>query len=119
MHDFTKLEVYHDSVRWAASVRALCRKLPPSEEYGLSSQLRRCASSVPANIAEGAGRGGDKEFSRFLHIAIGSLCEFEAHVDVSIASDLLTDDDVESLRESARTLRKRIAVLERTVANRR
>jgi four helix bundle protein len=52
---------------------------PKQEMYGMSSQIRRCAASIPANIAEGCGKRGNGEFQRFLNIAIGSASELEYH----------------------------------------
>lgn len=59
---------------------------PRDELYGLTSQIRRSCVSIPANIAEGCGRGGDGEFARFLQIAMGSASEIEYHL--LLASDL-------------------------------
>ena len=61
-------------------------KFPQKELYGLSSQLRRCAVSVPSNVAEGFRRNHSKEFQQFLHIALGSLAE--AETQILIAGDL-------------------------------
>jgi len=58
----------------------LTQRLPPNEQYGLASQIRRSAVSVPANIAEGFGRWHSKEFVRFLLMANGSLKELETHI---------------------------------------
>ncbi len=59
------------------------RRFPNEERYNLTSQMRRAAVSVPANIAEGCGKGTDKDFSRFLQIAMGSACELEYHLLLS------------------------------------
>ena len=58
-------------------------KFPGSESYGLTSQIRRCAVSVPSNIAEGAARQTKKELINFLHIAQGSLSELDTQLDIS------------------------------------
>ena len=60
---------------------------PREERYGLTSQLRRCSSSIPANLAEGCGRNGDAEFARFCSIAMGSASELECHL--LLAKDLM------------------------------
>jgi len=62
------------------SIYRMSRQFPSEELYGLTSQLRRAAVSIPSNIAEGQGRGSDKEFVRFLSIAYGSLQETETQV---------------------------------------
>ena len=68
-------------------------KFPRDEQYGLTSQIRRAASSIPANIAEGCGRASDAEFARFLQIAMGSASELEYHL--LLARDLELIDEVE------------------------
>jgi four helix bundle protein len=64
-------------------VYTLTAKFPQNEQYGLVSQLRRAAVSVPANVAEGAARNGSKEFLHFLGIASGSLSELDTLIDLA------------------------------------
>jgi len=80
---FKDLRVWQQGCNLAVSVYQLTASFPKEETYGLTSQMRRCAASVPANIAEGRARGGDTEFLRFLHIAAGSLAELETFVELS------------------------------------
>lgn len=80
MADFKKLRVWQASHRLSVLVHGLARTLPREELYGLHSQMTRAAGSIPANIAEGVGRGGDREVARFLDMALGSAMELECHV---------------------------------------
>jgi four helix bundle protein len=82
MHDHRRLEVYHQALDLAEAAYGVARSLPDIERFELSSQIRRASTSIAANIAEGAGRDGPKEFARFLRIAIGSACEVEALMDL-------------------------------------
>ena len=67
----------------AEDVYALTKEFPSEERFGLSSQIKRAVVSIPNNIAEGAGRKGDKEFIQFLYIAMGSLSELETQLILS------------------------------------
>ena len=81
-----KIESFQDLVVWQKSMNLvtecyrLVHRLPQNEQYGLASQMRRAAVSIPANIAEGFGRWHSKEFVHFLMVANGSLKELETHL---------------------------------------
>ncbi|MCL5291334.1 MAG: four helix bundle protein [Actinobacteria bacterium] len=77
MNDFKNLKVWERAHKLALSVHKETAQFPKEEQFGLTSQMRRAAYSIPTNIAEGCGRGGDNEFSRFLRIARGSAKELE------------------------------------------
>jgi four helix bundle protein len=81
--DFKKLEVWQVAHKIACEVYKETAIFPKTEAYGLTAQLRRSAASVPANIAEGCGRRGDVEFSRFVRISLGSATELEYHLLLS------------------------------------
>lgn len=80
MRNFKELNVWKKSHQLTMEVYRITRVFPSDERYGLVTQLRRSAASVPANIAEGCGRNGDRDFSRFLSIAAGSASETEYHI---------------------------------------
>jgi len=80
MQDFRCLAVWHKAHALALAVYRETRSFPPTETYGLTSQLRRSAASIPANIAEGCGRGTDNDFRRFLQMAVGSASEVDYHL---------------------------------------
>jgi four helix bundle protein len=77
MQDFRKLKVWQKSHSLVLHVYAATANFPKTETFGITAQTRRAAVSIPANIAEGSARCGDKEFSRFLYIACGSASELE------------------------------------------
>jgi four helix bundle protein len=80
MKDFRELLVWRKSRGLVLSVYQESQSFPREEIYGLTSQLRRAAGSIPANIAEGCGRNGDAELARFMQIAAGSASEAEYHL---------------------------------------
>lgn len=79
-HSFKELTVWQRSFDLTKIVYQMTTKLPPSEQFGLVSQLRRAAVSIPSNIAEGKHRKTNKDFSQFLHIADGSCAELETQL---------------------------------------
>ena len=93
MRDFRKLDVWRKAHHFTLAVYSATRVFPKDELYGLTSQARRAAVSIPANIAEGCGRSSEREFARFLGIALGSASELQYHL--LLAHDLrLLDDHV-------------------------
>ncbi len=74
------LDVWNAAMELAGQIYAVTAKFPKEERYGLTSQARRCAVSIPSNIAEGAARNSRKEFIQFLHIALGSAAELETQL---------------------------------------
>jgi four helix bundle protein len=90
------LKVWQLGMDLAESVYAVTKSFPREEIYGLTSQLRRAASSIPANIAEGNGRDSTKEYLRHLSIAVGSLCEVETFLQLSMR---LNYGDAEHIRQ--------------------
>ena len=80
MQDFKKMAVWQKSHALTLALYQATISFPRDEMYGLTSQLRRAGSSIPANIAEGCGRNGNAELARFLYIAMGSASELEYHL---------------------------------------
>jgi four helix bundle protein len=77
MNDFRNLKAWQKAHRLALVTYEMTRSFPDHERYGLTSQMRRAATSVATNIAEGCGRGTDVDFARFLQMAVGSASELE------------------------------------------
>lgn len=80
MKDFKNLKVWRVSHELTIEIYRITKSFPRDEMFGITSQLRRAASSIPANIAEGSGRKSDRELVRFLQIARGSASELEYHL---------------------------------------
>jgi four helix bundle protein len=86
MHRYKELNVWKRSREFCSSIYSITTTFPQDEKFGLTSQLRRAAISIPSNIAEGASRSSKKDFARFLEISIGSSYEIETQL--LIATDL-------------------------------
>lgn len=86
MKDFRNLMVWEKSHQLTLAVYKCLVSFPKEERYALADQIRRAAVSIPANIAEGCGRGSDADFARFLQIAMGSASELE--YEILLAKDL-------------------------------
>lgn len=83
MRDFRQLKVWEKAHSLSLAIYKATATFPQQELFGLTSQLRRAAVSIPANIAEGCGRSGEPELARFLRIALGSASELEYHILLS------------------------------------
>ena len=83
MENYKELKVWQKSVSFCIELYGVVKKFSENERYGLITQIQRASTSVPANIAEGWGRGSTKEYIQFLHIARGSLMELETHLIIA------------------------------------
>ncbi|QXP80038.1 MULTISPECIES: four helix bundle protein [Winogradskyella] len=98
------LEVYKLSLDLVEEIYSLTKDFPSSENYGLTSQLRRAAVSLPSNIAEGSSRGSTKDFIRFLNIASGSLSEVETQLIIAERIGYVTFPD--TLKNNINSIQK-------------
>jgi len=95
MGDFKKLRVWKEAREFAVLSNTAIKKLPSHERFHLADQWRRAAYSVPLNIAEGTGRKGPREFCRYLSIALGSLHELEAILELIESLEYIPDQIAE------------------------
>ena len=109
------LEVWKKSIDFVTAIYKVTESYPKTEQYGLISQIRRCAVSIPSNIAEGAGRTSTKEFAYFLSIALGSVSELETQLIVSNNLSFLENSNFEALIEQIITIRKMVIGLKRSI----
>lgn len=100
MQRFTDLKVWQQSHALTLEVYRFTKAFPSEEKYGLVSQLRRAASSVPTNIAEGSKRRGGQDYARFLNVAEGSLAETEYLLMLGRDLGYVRNDKVQNLLDS-------------------
>ena len=115
MKDFRDLIVWEKAHKLTLEIYRATKQFPNDEKYGLVSQLRRCTASIPANIAEGCGKRGHGEFSRFLQIAAGSTNEVDYHLLLSKDLGYLPNPEHERLHGDIVEIRKMLASLIRKV----
>ncbi len=104
MQRFTELKVWQQSHQLVLAVYRVSKGFPTEERFGLLSQLRRAALSVPTNIVEGSKRSGSKDYARFLNIAEGSLAETEYLMMVCRDLHYLKDEDASSILTEIRVI---------------
>lgn len=114
-HNFRKLEVYGDALELAKKLFEVTSSFPKSEKYGITSQLNRAAISVPSNIAEGSSRTSNKDFARFLEIAIGSLFEIETQVLLCQEFGLINEANKVEIIEIVIALQKRLTIFKQKI----
>ena len=108
MRDYRKLEIWQLGRRVAVNCYKSTAEFPKSEQFGLVSQIRRAAVSIPANIAEGAGRDSEAEMLRFVRVALGSLNEVETLLLIGSDLDFMNDSAFAQLEDQTRDLGVRI-----------
>ncbi len=99
MHKVEDLKIWQKSIELTKAVYLLVSDMPSNEKFGLTSQIKRSAISIPSNIAEGAGRNSQKEFKHFLSIANGSVCELQTQLLLIIELNLINKDKVQPIIE--------------------
>jgi four helix bundle protein len=115
VRDYRDLRVWMEAMDIAAKVYLLTKDFPREEMFGMSSQMRRSAASIPANIAEGFGRAQRKPFIQYLRIAQGSLKELETHAILSGRVGLLGSQPLEELLAHTELLGKRLVAFVRSL----
>jgi four helix bundle protein len=115
MSDFKKLHVWQKAHALALSVDRACKRIRASQYASLRNQLFRAATSIPANIAEGRRQASEKEFRRFLRIALNSTSELEYHVILARDTKVIPESECFSLLAQTITVRKMLYALIRRI----
>ncbi len=111
MHNYKELNVWKRSIQLTVEIYIITKSFAIDERFGLVSQMRKSAISVPSNIAEGAGRRSNKEFAHFLGIAHGSICELESQLYVSLNLEFITSIDFNRITEQLTEIQKMLYAL--------
>jgi four helix bundle protein len=119
MQDFKQLKVWQKSHTMVLRIYAATAVFPEHERFGITSQMRRAAASVPANIAEGCARAGRAEFCQFLHVSAGSASELEYFLLLARDLRLFTDKQHAALHASLLEIRRMLTGLIQQVDPRR
>lgn len=118
MSDFRKLLVWQKSMSLTTKIYTNTKQFPKEELFGLTSQIRRSAISIPSNIAEGLGRDSNNELIRFLNIAVGSLFELQTQLEIAKNITYLNEEEFNNLYEDSREVeRMLIAFLKKLKAS--
>ena len=110
-----KLDVWLKSIDLVQNIYEITKSFPKAEDYGLTSQIRRSAVSIPANIAEGAARQTKKEFIQFLHTAQGSLSELDTHMEIALKLGYVKESFVQEIAVSMNDIDKMITGLRKSL----
>lgn len=108
MHNFKELKIWQKSRTFVKDIYILTKQFPNDELFVTTSQMRRAALSIPSNIAEGAGRESDKDFSRFLDIANGSAFELESQIYIACDLEYYSEEKMDVYIEKIQELQKMI-----------
>ena len=110
MKDFRQLKVWDRAHQLTLAIYQVTATFPRNETYGLTSQMRRAASSIPSNIAEGCGREGDAELSRFCLMARGSASELEYQILLARDLNIIESRQHEQLTQQAVEIKRMLTV---------
>jgi len=111
MFRFEKLDVWHKAIEFADLVYSLTNKFPSEERFGLTTQMRRAAVSVPSNIAEGSSRIFDRDFAHFIEIGYGSVMEVVSQAFISRRQGFLSQESFQQLYAAAEEIARMMSGL--------
>ena len=118
MSTFKDLLIWQKSMILVTEIYQLTNLFPKEEIYGLTSQIRRCSVSVPSNIAEGYGRNGNKDYLKFLNIAISSLFEMQTQLEISFNLKYINENQFNKTHEESREIERMISSFIRKIKER-
>lgn len=112
------LIVWQNSIAMVTDIYKITGSFPKEEVYGLVNQMRRCAVSIPSNIAEGGARNSDKEFIQYLYISLGSCMELDTQLRIARNLHFLSEDIFHDIMEQNSSVGKMLHGLINSIKNR-
>ena len=119
LKNYRDLKVWQKSYRLCLDLYRITKKFPKEEIYGLTSQIRRAAVSIPSNIAEGYGRKTTADYLRFLYIAYGSICELETQLLLSGDLNYVNKENLKALKDDTEEVERMLKALIKSLENKR
>jgi len=119
LKNYRELKVWQKSYRLCLDLYRITKKFPKEEIYGLTSQIRRAAVSIPSNIAEGYGRKTTADYLRFLYIAYGSICELESQLLLSGDLNYENQKNLKALKDGTEEVERMLKALIKSLENKR
>ena len=117
LKNYKELKVWQKSYQLCLEIYKLTARFPEGEKFGLTSQMRRAAVSVPSNISEGYGRKTKSDYIRFLYIAYGSNCELETQILLSGDLGFIEDTRIEKIKNEIEEVERMLKALIRSLEN--
>ncbi len=117
LKNYKELKVWQKSYKLCLHIYKVTKRFPKDEMYGLTSQIRRSAVSIPSNIAEGYGRKTTLEYVRFLYIAYGSVCELETQTMISGDLDYVDKKGLQELKEEIGDVERMLKAMIKSLEN--
>ncbi len=115
MNNFRELKVWQKAINLVVRVYEVTRKFPEDERFNLVSQMQRAATSIPSNIAEGAGRNSNNSFKQFLTISIGSAHELETQIIISKQLGYINEDTSRDIILELNSIQKMLYALHNSI----
>ena len=119
LKNYRDLKVWQKSYRLCLDLYRITRNFPKEERYGMTSQIRRAAVSIPSNIAEGYGRKTTSDYMRSLYIAYGSVCELETQVLLSGDLNYVNKENLQALKDNTKEVERMLKALIKSLENKR
>ncbi len=117
MKTFRDLLIWQKSMTLVTNCYKIIKNFPKEEQFALTSQIKRCSVSIPSNIAEGFGRGTNKDYHRFLTIALGSLFEFQTQIEISYNLGYISESDFNSIYNDSREVERMLSSFMNKIKN--